>query len=55
MLTKCIKGFVLASLLAALSVSGSLYGQILNGNIIGNVTDPDGRWWWEPLSFSAPS
>ena len=42
MLTKCIKGFVLASLLAALSMSGSLYGQILNGNIIGNVTDPDG-------------
>ena len=42
MLTKTFKGFVLASLLAALSVSGSLYGQILNGNIIGNVTDPDG-------------
>ncbi len=42
MLSKTFKGFVLASLLAALSMSGSLYGQILNGNIIGNVTDPDG-------------
>ena len=42
MLSKSFKSFVLASLLAALSMSVSLYGQIINGNIIGNVTDPDG-------------
>ena len=42
MVLKTFKAVLMVALLALFSASGSLYGQILNGNIIGTVTDAGG-------------